>query len=139
MKRTYQTWEIKEALLELAQLRGRQHYEMAVINQVVKSFRDDVDCFLKDDVIDVLNRKHTTEVESKIEIEFNKNGLACEEKYSEFLGVCKSYVGAMTRLSELSGFSVQTISKFCKKGKLFVRNYNKMKPHFKTVLRGKPK
>lgn len=140
MKKMYQTCQIKEALLELAQLRGRQHYEMAVINQVVWAFRNDSDCILKKDVLEILESKYTaTEVRELNWNNYPKPESVCDSKYKEFLMVCKSHLGAIKKLASLSKISAPTVSGFTGKGSLSVKNYEKMQPHFKTVLIGKPK
>lgn len=136
----YMTKEVKEALRELANRNGREHYEIAVINEVVNAFRNNTDCILKADVLEILKvrfpqAKYRTREDSPNHLPEHQEDEADNWQFRRFFKVARSYRGAIKHLQDLSGISQSTISTMLSREKIPMEKYKQLEPHFKTVLK----
>lgn len=138
----YMTKEIKEALQELANRNGREHYEVAIINEVVNAFRNNTDCVLKADVLEILKvkfpqAKYRTNEDAPCHLVVKKKRMASQKQFNEFYCVTRAYLGAIKDLASLTGVCASTVSHTANRGEITLERYNQFKPYFKEILKCK--
>lgn len=138
----YMTREIKEALQELANRKGREHYEVAIINEVVNAFRNNTDCFLKADVLEILRvkfpqAKFRTKEDAPCHLVVKKKRMASQKQFNEFYCVTRAYLGAIKDLANLAGVCPSIVSHTANRGEITLERYNQFKPYFKEILKCK--
>jgi hypothetical protein len=138
----YMTKEIKEALQELANRKGREHYDLGITKQVINAFRDNTDHFLKADVLEILKvkfpqAKYRTKEDAPCHLVVKKKRLASQKQFNEFYCVTRAYLGAIKDLASLAGVCPSTVSHTANRGEITLERYNQFKPYFKEILKCK--
>jgi hypothetical protein len=138
----YMTKEIREALQELANRKGREHYEVAIINEVVNAFRNNTHCILKADVLEILKvkfpqAKFRTNEDAPCHLVVKKKRLASKKQFNEFYCVTRAYLGAIKDLASLAGVCPSIVSHTANRGEITLERYNQFKPYFKEILKCK--
>lgn len=136
----YRADEIKFALQYLAVQKGRPHYELGIVKQVVNAFRDGMDHFLKSELLEILKVKfpgatyRTNEDMPNLLPQRNEKD-ASSRQFREFALVARSYRGAIKQLSGLSGISQSVISTMLSRGRVPLAKYKQLEPHFDAVFK----
>lgn len=139
----YQSWQIRDALNEIAMQSGRNHFEVCVVKRVINSFREDCEDILKDKVQKVLNAKYPFANKDYKELNTERvyiqysTEMASKEQIADFRKVCNSYFGAKKRLSSLSGMDANKISRVVWSGRLTKADYDLVSPFFDEVKKFK--
>lgn len=138
----YRSDEIKFAMQYLAVQKGRPHYELGIVKQVVNAFRDGADHFLKSEVLEILKVKfpgaaYRTNEDAENYLPPRNKPLASQKQFNEFYSVTRSYLGAIRDLSNLSGVSAATLSSAANRGEITLERYKQLKPYFKKVKKCK--
>ena len=136
----YKADEIKLAVQYLAVQKGRPHYGLGIVKQVVNAFRDNTDHFLKSEVLEILKAEypdaaHRTNADAPNHMPPRKDKHATDKQFREFALVARSYRGAIKHLSEASGVSQSVISTLISRGSISLKKYRELEPHFDAVFK----
>ena len=136
----YRADEIKFALQYLAVQKGRPHYELGIVKQVINAFRDGMDHFLKSELLEILKAKFPDAVDRKSETDdaYQKKirpDMASDHQFGKFESAAKSRTGAIKQLSGLSGINAPAISAMLARGTMPLAKYKQLEPHFDAVFK----
>lgn len=133
----YRSEDIRAAMLTLAKQKGREYYELAVVSDVLKAFREDKHHDLKSELLVILNRTYFKVThESFLSIK-TKGGKTNKEQFANFYKHARMFLGAMKMLAKHSGIPSSSMSYMLKKGYMLEDTYLRLEPHFKTIQKYK--
>ena len=131
----YISEQIKEALQILAESKRRPPYELCIVKSVLNAYRNDEHHSLKAELDVILQRKFpNAKRSSDVFREKVDTELATDEQYQEFLAVVSSFTGSIKMLSCLADFDQSTLSTLKYNGAIKKAYFDKLQPHFATVL-----
>lgn len=128
----YAAQDIKLALRKLAQRKGRSHYELAVIRDVIAAYRDNTDHHLKPELDKLLQWYHVP-IDLPEPVITKGQQKASDGQFKFFIYHAKLFIGSQKLLASLAGVRPSGISSLVKRGSMLLDTYEKLQPYFEEV------